>query len=232
MRFVRGPLCAFMLLGTTLALAGETPHDPPALAMLERLPAPLTRETRAAARPSAAASVAAYLNTSTSTGWYTSTPGLNEVCDDIHLASTGLLEGFDIGYYKTTPGTTTATVTFYAADEADNPPSAIVAGPYVIENLGTGGRAYHIDVTGGPELPLHLWMGVAFSTTSTAHVVYGPPTVGTSHDRWFQFLPSYGYSWFGGNPQANFYRAVYVTAPTTPVRPSTWGSIKSLYVSR
>jgi hypothetical protein len=214
---------------TTTALAGETSHDPPAHATVERLLEPLARESRGQAQAHSAASTLGYANMTTSTGWYTSTPGLNEVCDDIHMETGGVLTGFDFGYYKSTPGTTTATVRFYANDAGDNPPPALLAGPYVTENLGSGARAYHVEVTDGPELPQHLWMSVAFSTTSTAHVIYDPPTVGASHDRWFQFAPSYGYSWFGGNPQANFYRAVYLASPATPVRPVSWGGIKALY---
>ena len=71
-------------------------------------------------------------------------------------------------------------------------------------------------------------MAFNYSTTKTGPFIYDPPTIGTSHDYFYVFAPTPGYSYFGGAPVANFYLGVYVTL-ATPAAPTTWGGIKQLF---
>jgi hypothetical protein len=211
-----------------LATAATASAAPSPLVRVTPLPAPGVPSTVRLGDRTAPTGTPVYSNTTNATGWYTSSPGTNEACDDLHLVSGGVLAGFDFGYNKSTSGTTAATVTFYAGDATDKAPTTVVAGPYVLSGLANGAQAYHVDVTDAKVIGKDVWMGIKYSTTSTGPFIYNPPTVGSSHDYWYQFQPTAGYSYFGGNPVANFYLGVYVNA-ATPVSPVTWGRIKGLF---
>ncbi len=155
-----------------------------------------------------------------------------QVADDLHMTGPGHLCGIDIGYYKATPGTTVATVVFYASDPEDNTvPTVVLAGPYTVSGLPTGANLTHVDLelgTGTPDLTQDVWLGVSFSTASTGLIMAGPPETGTSHD-YFYMTPPGQYTWFGGAPPADFMLAVYGNAFSTPAEQATWGRIKQLY---
>lgn len=213
---------AVLLLGASLAAADVSP-------IIRVTPTPLQGSVvsrQQGAGPSQG--TLAFSNMAYNSGWYTSSPGTNSALDDLHMTTGGVLTGFDFGYNKTTAGTTAATVTFYANDANNTAPTTLVAGPYTVSGLPSGINSWHVDVSDGKVIGRDVWMGVAFSTTSTGHLIYNPPTVGTSADYWYQFAPTAGYNTFGGNPKANFYSAVYV-ASVTPVAPATWGGIKKLF---
>ncbi len=215
-------LLPVLLLGATVAIADVSP-------VTRAISLPLhgaeLQRPQTTAPPAGSLS---FSNTAYNSGWYTSSPGTNSALDDLHMAAGGVLTGFDFGYIKTTAGTTTATVTFYANDANNTAPSLLVAGPYVVTGLPSGTNAWHVEVGDSNVLGKDVWMGVAFATTSTGHLIYNPPTLGTSADYWYQFAPTAGYNTFGGNPRANFYSAVY-TASATPVAPASWGGIKQLF---
>lgn len=213
---------SLLLLSANMAAADISP-------IARVIPAPLQGTVLQASQGTAPANgTLVFSNTSYNSGWYTSSPGTNSALDDLHMTAGGVLSGFDFGYNKTTAGTAGATITFYANDANNTAPSVVVAGPYAVTGLPSGTNAWHVDVTDAKVIGKDVWMGVAFTTTSTGHLVYSPPTIGTSADFWYQFAPTAGYNTFGGNPKANFYCGVY-TVGATPVAPATWGGIKSLF---
>jgi hypothetical protein len=214
-----------LLLATTASAAFAGGHDP-----IKITPIPFSGhiQHQTYGGGTLATGVLVYSNTTNPTGYYTTGSSTNEFADDLHLVSVGVLTGFDFGYNKTTAGTTSCTVRFYADDPLDNPPTVVIAGPYTLNNLATGAQAYHVDVTDNMVLTADVWMSFKYTTTNTGPFIYDPPTIGTSHDYYYRFTPTPGYYFFGGAPPANFYAAVYATT-ATPVIPATWGRIKALY---
>jgi len=171
---------------------------------------------------------AVYLDESVSTGFYIPAgPGI-EVADDLHttLTETQAICGFDFGYYNPGDGVVTATVTLYANNELDANKGAPIAGPYVIHGLPPGANAFHIDVVAGVVVP-HVWLGVAFDDYLTGLLTYSPASLGSSHDTVWLTPPGAATN-YGGQPPADVFLGLY-SSPSTPVRPATWGSLKSLY---
>jgi hypothetical protein len=159
---------------------------------------------------------------------YATVPG-KVIADDLHMVSPGHLCGIDFGYVKTTAGTTTATITFYANNSVDGmPPSVLLAGPYVVSDLPSGTHVIHVELESGvgpPDLTQDVWLGISFSTTSTGFLLANPPDLGSSHDLCYvgtSLLPAMG--WI-----RNFCAAVYANDLTVPAGGSTWGQIKQLY---
>ncbi len=160
-------------------------------------------------------------------GYYT-TPG-RVIADDLHMISPGHLCGIDLGYAKLTAGTTSATIRFYANDPADGgPPSLLLAGPYVVNDLASGSHIVHVDLepgVGPPDLPQDIWLGISFSTTNTGWLFADPPDLGTSHDLGYagtilmttQLYPR------------NYCAAVYASDLIVPTSGPTWGRIKQMY---
>ena len=175
-----------------------------------------------------AACHAVYLDETVSTGYYLPAgPGV-EVADDLHttLSETQALCGFDFGYYNPGAGPVTATVTLYEGSEFDPEKGPPIAGPYVIHGLPPGANAFHIEVAGGSVQP-HVWLGVAFDDAVTGLLSFGPPTLGGSHDLVWLTPPGVPTN-YGGQPPADLFLGLY-SSPATPVRPSTWGSLKATY---
>ena len=169
-----------------------------------------------------------YLDESVSTGYYLPAgPGI-EVADDLHttLTETQAICGFDFGYFNPGAALVTATVTVYGNGEFDPGKGAPIAGPYVIAGLPPGANAFHFDVVGGIVQP-HVWLGVAFDDGATGLLSYGPPTLGSSHDVVWLTPPGVATN-YGGQPPADVFLGLY-SSPSTPVQPSTWGSLKATY---
>ena len=171
-----------------------------------------------------------YDNTTNLTGYFYAPGAGVEVADDLHMISGGHLCGADFVYYKSTTGTTVATLTFYENDATDTTFGPVLAGPYVISDLPNGFNSIHVNLapgTGPPTLGADIWLGVAFSTAGTGLVMSDPPSMGSSDDLFMETPPGMEY-YFGGDPVASFGLAVYADI-ATPAKGSTWGRIKTLY---
>jgi hypothetical protein len=173
-----------------------------------------------------------YSNTQNLLGYFYAGGAGVEVADDLHMTMDAHLCGIDFGYYKSTAGTTAATIVFYANDQLDNlVPSVVLAGPYVVTDLPTGANVIHVDLgsgTGMPDVTQDVWLGISFSTASTGLLMTDPPELGISDDLFYKTPPGQ-YAWFGGDPVANFYLAVYGNELATPAAATTWGRVKQLY---
>ncbi len=196
------------------------------------LPSPLTLERSVISLHALNGCGALYSNLVNISEYYYAAGAAVEVADDCHMLAAGHLCGIDMGYYKSTPGTTVATIVFYANDPLDNTvPGVVLAGPYTVSGLPTGANIVHVDLeagTGPPDLTQDIWLGVTFSTASTGLILADPPETGTSDDLFYKTPPGQ-YTWFGGNPVANFMLAVYGNELATPAASTTWGRIKQLY---
>jgi hypothetical protein len=172
--------------------------------------------------------MAIYLNETTSTGFYVPAGTQVELADDLHTTSQGTqaLCAFDFGYYKPTSGTVDAVITFYDNTPADDPPGAVMAGPFLLDGLPEGANAFHVEVAGGL-VDADIWMGVSFSDAETGLLAFTPATLGTSHDLVRQSPPGETGN-FGGAPPADFFLGVY-SSPSTPSPPATWGGLKAIY---
>ena len=171
-----------------------------------------------------------YSDISNASGYGFAPPSLDAtVMDDLHMTSGGWLCSFDVGYNNGTSAPVDVTVTFYETDDEDAPPTAVVGGPFLLEDMPTGVNIVHVEVEPGvAELPAHVWMAVSFSLSNVTLLIYDPPTVGTSHD-WFYLIPPGGYYWFGGSPTANFCMQVECDVSSGVDSSATWGTIKALY---
>lgn len=209
--------CSLALLFATSAFAG-----PPADITI--LPSPsgaMTVSPNAGARAHAVCTPA-YSNYAAPAGApYVAGTGV-EVFDDLHLAVVGDLCAF--GYTYSGPSADVI-VTFYANDGPLGSPGTVIAGPFVAPS--TAGRV-EFEVPGGiTTIGPDLWMGFVFPVPDQGLLFTDPPSIGSSGDVIYQRPPD-GFITFGGNPVANFRISVDVDLPT-PVRPSTWGTLKTIY---
>ena len=161
------------------------------------------------------------------TGYYAAGAG-REVIDDLHLVATGDLCGFGFTYINGSGRPTDIVVTFYANDGPLGSPGTVVGGPFSFPaQPGPGGELSaalpNVITAIGPD----IWMGASFSTDTTGLVFTNPPSIGSSADVYYQ-RPEEGFFTFGGDPVANFRLSVEVDTPT-PVRPTTWGTLKTIY---
>jgi hypothetical protein len=170
-----------------------------------------------------------YSNISSSTGHAHDDGADVSIMDDLHMASGGWLHSFAVGYSNNSGAPVNVTVTFYENSAADDiVPTALVGGPFVLEAMPTGVNIAHF-VADAEFLPADVWMAVSFSASNVQLLIYGPPTVGTSHDLFYQDPPG-GLLWFGGDPAANFCLQVQCEpASSVELEPSTWGTIKTMY---
>ncbi|MGH7725878.1 MAG: hypothetical protein ACREOU_10680 [Candidatus Eiseniibacteriota bacterium] len=219
-----------LVLTLGLASAGGAQAESlplPVKALPIPLPSPLTPADFGIDREPAC--LAIYLNESNGTTSYLPVGAGVELADDLHAASPAVetLCAFDFGYFKPSSGFVDALVTLYENLPGDPDPGPVVAGPYLISRLPDGLRAFRIEVPPGSLIAGDVWLGVAFSDSETGLLAFGPPTLGSSHDRiWIN--PPGAQGDFGGGPPANLYLGMH-TSPTTPTRAETWGSIKAIY---
>jgi hypothetical protein len=149
-----------------------------------------------------------------------------EVIDDLHLAATGVLCGFSYSYVNG-GSMLLATATFYANDGPFGGPGTVIAGPFLSAIPGGAGtltaETPGAAVTIGPD----IWMGIRFPADGMGLFLDNPPSIGSSADLFYQ-RPEEAFMNFGGSPVANFFLRVEVDKPT-PTRPTTWGSLKTIY---
>ncbi len=221
-------LCVLLTVQTALAVPNSPIHTPGV--------SPIPREhvaleqIGAASAPSAPSGLVYYDNTVNATGSYYSGQDGRIVVDDLHGALEGALVSFVVGYVEPVADSLAMLVTFYDnPGGADNPPSTLIAGPYLVTDLPGGAVAASVNVAGGPALGMDVWMAVEFSTNSAGLLLYDPPVTGTSHDYFFAAPPN-NYLYFGGDPVANFYLQVEVET-VVPVEAATWGGIKRSFLT-
>jgi len=157
----------------------------------------------------------------------------DEYGDDCHMATSGTLTEFTIGYFEGAAASVDALITFYTNDAADGIIGAVVAGPYLVTGMPGGFVTATITPPDSPMIPANVWFAVQFSPGTAGLVIAGgPPTVGTSHDVFVDtglYTPPPGLVFFSGNPVANFMIAIETDTPPVPVEVSTWGKIKAQY---
>jgi hypothetical protein len=229
MKPLRVLLALACLVGTaSLALAAT----PPGVSPLPT-PTPLALQRSVVSLEASAVCPAAYSNTLNAVSLYYPAGAGVEVADDLHMVSPGHLCGIDFGYYKDTPGTTGAAIAFYANDPTDSvQPFALLAGPYVVNDLPTGTNHVHLDLepgTGPPDLTQDIWVGISFSTDATGLLVSSPPELGGSHDLCYLTPPGEPLTFCDPELWANFCLAVYVNDFTVAAGGTTWGRLKQLY---
>jgi hypothetical protein len=150
--------------------------------------------------------VVVYDNTTTQTGLYI--PSADEIGDDLHMVSGGVLDSYAFGYYL--PGTdpTDAVVRFYANDVDDNIGALIAS--YTLTGLTAGAWIWSETVTQpGADLTQDLLMTVQFSNAAAGLLSFSPPTVGTSHDLWRNQTTGNWY-WWSGTPAGDLCMAVSI----------------------
>ena len=172
------------------------------------------------ARAHAASCFEVYSNVAIPTGFYFPAGIGVEVLDDLHLraASVGNVFAIDIGYFKEGPGTTDATVTFYAGSVEDDPPGPALTTSFALPGLPSGESSFHVELPSEP-IAREVWLGVSFSTDDAGLLLAHPPWPGASDDYFYMRGPG-DYFTFGGNPRSNFLLGVYATGtPVTDVNP-------------
>jgi hypothetical protein len=226
------PLRVLVVLAVLLGAAPSALAASRAAPTPQPLPSPLSIQHDVIHLQSAQGCGTVYSCTQNALGQYYPAGAGVEVADDLHMVGFGHLCGVDLGYYKSTPGTTGAAIAFYANDPTDSvQPMALLAGPYVLTDLPSGSHVLHLDLepgTGSPDLTQDIWLGVSFSTDETGLFVAGPPELGSSHNLFYMTPPGEANQFCEGAP-ANFYLVVRVNESTVPVGTTTWGRLKQLY---
>jgi len=152
-----------------------------------------------------------------------------ELLDDLHTDAVGTepLCGYEFGFYNLSGGETSAYVTIYDNDAADDAPGKILAGPFTIQGLPSGlVRAFYAAPSG--VIDEDVWMGVKFGQfRGTGLTLADPVLFGFSHD--LAYDPRVGYVNLGpGGLPANFVMSVTSHLPV-PTSTSTWGFLKARY---
>ncbi len=153
--------------------------------------------------------------------------------DDLHVQMPPALRevpgcAIEIGYYKPTPGTTSAHIALMYSDTNDGRPTTVM-GAYDADNLPSGANVLHVDGSQFYTAGGSFWMIVTFGAPGTGLILAGPPTVGTSQD--LAYDGGINYFNFGGapsHPSANFMLAAYADL-SSPARRATWGELKTTY---
>jgi hypothetical protein len=152
-----------------------------------------------------------------------------EAGDDLHLVAGGLLTAFIVGYYNVS-GAATMTVTFYD-NAADAGVGALVAGPYVARNLPPDFHVRRFQLPDSVQafIGTELWCAIRFDTQNAGVVFSDPPSVGNSHDLFWDFGSSQT-AQIQGVP-ANFFIMLEVDTTALAVEERTWSAVKALYRS-
>ncbi|MEP0767150.1 MAG: PEP-CTERM sorting domain-containing protein [Fimbriimonadia bacterium] len=140
------------------------------------------------------------------------------VCDDVHMTSGGLINGFEFVYYDPV-GNTALTQVEWAVFEMSTydtgPVGAYVSGGILTGLPGDGLWQVQVDLTGGGEFvaSADLWFCMAFAgaysdSPEAGWVIYDPPVVGSSHDLFLNFSDQALYN-FNGAPVASFGLRMY-----------------------
>jgi len=234
LRFPPGRLASpGWLLLSALAFGSGVPSSSPASTpsnpVLGADPAPVPpgdiTVTRIETGPAQNGCTRVYDNTVNFSGSFYSYQNGNETLDDLHGVEGGGLCEFVFGYNEPGSSPISAWVTFYFNDGGDDPPGAVLAGPYYASGLPTGANMIQVTVPGAPPISPSVWMGVRFSSSTAGLLLADPPVVGSSHDFYFE---NGDYFFFGGDPKANFYLSLEAEL-AVPVEHSSWGLLKALH---
>ncbi len=134
-----------------------------------------------------------------------------EAVDDVHMVSGGALGTVVFEYYEPVAGPAiSATVRIYTNPGGADGDLIPLAGPYVIQVPAAGRGLATVSLPDRPVAGANLWVGVQFSTTTAGLIIKDVPSVGTSHDLYFENGNIFS---FGGTPKANFALRV-VDVPT------------------
>lgn len=167
-----------------------------ALVLLVGLPA------AAAVVPAARASTLLYDNTGNPANIYYGAQGGSEALDDLHLISAGRVDSLVFEYYDpASGGTFAASASFYRNPGGLDLDAPLLAGPFATTGLARGRGRVAIALPAGVEVGAHLWVGVRFTSATAGLILKSVPSVGISHDIYFE---NGGFYWFGGAPKANF----------------------------
>ncbi len=165
-----------------------------------------------------------YDNNNISTGFYYYDPP-NYAADDLHMTAGGIINGFSFGYYDppTDGAVTSAVISFWNNDPADDPPTGPIR-TFTVGVPANGAYIVTVDLSGGFEFtaPKDIWMSVQWPGSDAGWLIFGPPSVGATHDLFYRF-PGGGYFFFGGSPKANFCAAIF-GAPFGPCPPCDYNS--------
>jgi hypothetical protein len=162
-----------------------------------------------------------YSNIAIPTGYFYPAGIGVEVLDDLHLGLIYVNDvcAIDLGYFKAGPGTTDATVTFYAGSAEDDPPGAVLTS-LALPGLPSGENSFHIELPSATLALEDVWLGVSFSTDDAGLLLADPPWPGASDDH-FYLQPPGDYFTFGGDPRSNFFLGVYATGTVVAVDEDT-----------
>ncbi|HKQ57021.1 MAG TPA: hypothetical protein VJY35_04065 [Candidatus Eisenbacteria bacterium] len=220
--FTRALILSGML--AALAAAGATAATPRAPRAQPVQPVTEPPSVQAPAHP--AQCLESYSNIAVANGFYFPAGANVAVLDDLHLGpfTVNGICAFDVGYYKEPPGTTDATVTFYANNPGDDPPAPVLAS-FTLPGLPSGENGFHIEVPVS-SLSLDTWMAVSFNTVNTGLLLAQSIWPGASDD-WFFMTPPGQYYNFGGNPKADFLLGIYAAANVSGIPPEGGGPIVS-----
>jgi hypothetical protein len=176
---------------------------------------------------------AIYSNMSTPASAYLPQPSGVFIGDDLHVqmpAADHLVPGcaIEIGYYKPSPGAMSADISLMYSDTNDGRPTTVMGG-YHADNLPSGANVLHLDGTAFYTGAGSFWVIVKFGEPGAGLLLANPPTVGTSQDLAYDGgLNDFNFGGAPAYPAANFMMAVYADV-SSPVRPATWGELKTTY---
>ncbi len=133
--------------------------------------------------------------------YYTGQSGA-EALDDLHLVSAGALDTLTFECYEPSAAASfSATVRLYDNPNGLDAGIAPLAGPFVVSGLTSGRNRVSVRITGAPVAGGSVWVGIRFSSMTAGLIINSVPSVGHSHDLYFENGDLY---WFDGNPLANF----------------------------
>ncbi len=150
--------------------------------------------------------------------------------DDCHLALSGPLIDFTIGYFSPS-GAVDCLITFHSNNAANTTFGAIEAGPYIVTGLPGGANTVTITPPDTPALSTDVWYTIQFSLGDAGLIIAGAaPTVGTSDDV-FVDVDALSLLFFGGSPVANFALAISLDQPV-PTKELSLGALKQQFSER
>src|SRR5262245_3226878 len=154
----------------------------------------------------------------------------SEVLEDIHIAQSGMLRGFDVVLFNHTGVPHDAIIAIYAGDPTDGPPGALLAGPYTIPvPYSASVTNFHYDVPDYPMVERDLWFSVKFDVGVCSPVeTPTDPYVGVSHHL-FRYRTQGGETIVGPPYDSGQIAVSLFVEPPVPLAPPSWASLRSSY---
>ena len=142
-----------------------------------------------------------YDNTGNASNTYYDGQGGHEALDDLHMTHGGTLDTLTFEYYDPGSGTFSATVNLYGNPAGLDLGASPLLGSYPVTGLTGGRHIVSVPLTNTPSVTAGIWAGVQFTSATAGLIVKDVPSVGSSHDLYFEDGVFYN---FGGTPRANF----------------------------